>query len=292
VIQPRPARRPRPRIAATAIGTAALLAVAACSATSGSSPGPAPNVTKSTTSLRSVAQALAGRDHSPQTAAYLSVVRQLATSCHAASPAAVESLVSGSLRRLISHGPTPGSRLSVMRILAARATPNGPPGQCQQAVSELLHEVTGIAGSGSSYGGFGATVTAFAAAHRRDPARPSAFLPRLPDGKDSFAATGSGRVTSMVRSFDPTLPQGYALAVVRRQLLPAGSVHRVYSLPSAHCSETIYLNSTLGSLLGSSTAGVMIELTSGRGVSSHYDPGAVNRARLTVGGRIGGQPCV
>jgi hypothetical protein len=37
---------------------------------------------------------------------------------------------------------------------------------------------------------------------------------------------------------------------------------------------------------------VMIELTSGHGVTSHYDTSLVDRAILTVGGRIGGQPCV
>jgi hypothetical protein len=292
VVQVRERRPCTAAVTIVAVAVLTIFSVGGCASTSGGESTPAPNVTKSADSIRSVAEVFAARDHSRTVAAYLSVVRQLMLRCRESSPAALESVVLSGYQRLTSHGPSPGSVLSVMRVLAARATPNGPPYQCQRAVSDLLREVTGTAGSGSSYAGFGASLSAFAAAHRRDPARASSYLPRLPDGRDSYVVGGSGQVTVVIRAFDPPISQSYALSTVRRQLLPAGPVNQVYSLSTTHCSETIYLSPRLGSLLGSSADGVMIELTSGHGVSSRFDPGAVDLARLVIGGRIGGQPCV
>lgn len=292
VVQGRAQRSNRLISTLVAAVAAAIVGVAGCSSTSTVSTTPTPNVTKPTDSLRSVAASFAARDHSRRVASYLPVLRQLLRRCGESSPSALESAVSAGYQRLTSHGPPAGSVLSVMRTLVARTTPNGPPRQCQQAVSELLREVTGTAGSGSSYAGFGGTISAFAAAHRRDPARASSYLPRLSDSRDSYVAGGTGQITTIVRAFDPPISQVYALATIRRQLLPAGAVHQVYSLSTVHCSETIYLNSRLGSLLGSSAAGVMIELTSGRGVSSRFNSSAVDRARLVIGARIGGEPCV
>jgi len=96
-----------------------------------------------------------------------------------------------------------------------------------------------------------------------------------------------------VHGFDPPVSQALALAAVRTQLLPPGRLRVIYSLDMAsNCSETVYLSPRIERLM-SSAAGVQVELTSGRGISSHYDRTAVNRARLSVGrGALGGQPCV
>jgi hypothetical protein len=163
---------------------------------------------------------------------------------------------------------------------------------CRRTGHDLEAELRGTAGTGSGYHGFGASIERWDASHRRDPHRPGSYLPRLPDGNDSLQTTSSGQVTFVIRRFDPAVSQTVALSEIKHELLPAGPLQSVYTLSAGDCHEQIYLNPTLGRLLGSAGEGVMIELTSGAGISSHYDPSLVDRARLTTGGAIGGQPCV
>jgi hypothetical protein len=269
----------------------ALVVAAACaSQSSGGGPISAP-VTKSPDTARTVARELAAADHSHGDAKYVHAIGQLRRRCQEKTPAALHLLANEGYRALTRHHVDGASYLSVLRGLAAGAAPNGPPRRCQRVVSALIQEVTSGGRLGASYGGYAAPLSAWTAAHRSDPAHPDGYLPRLLNGDDSFVIGGDGRVTTLVRNFDPPVSQSIALSSIRSQLLPGG-LHSVYNLAASNCREQIYLSPMLGRLLFSSSAGVMIELTSGRGISSHYDPALVDRARLTVGGRIGGQPCV
>lgn len=94
-------------------------------------------------------------------------------------------------------------------------------------------------------------------------------------------------------SFRVPVSDRLVLAGIRRAL-PGGHLGTIYSLTAAaNCSETTYLTDGLSRLMSGSTSGVMVELTSGHGITSRYHPDLVDRARLTIGrGRLGGQPCV
>jgi hypothetical protein len=97
-------------------------------------------------------------------------------------------------------------------------------------------------------------------------------------------------VVGVTRTFDPPISQALALAVVRR-MLRAGDLTVAYSLIAADCAETIYESRALRRTVGS--GGVLVELTSGRGIADHYDRDLVDRARLSYGrGALGGQACV
>jgi len=270
--------------------SAALVLAVGCSSPSAPSGQLPTQVAKSPITLRSVARELAATDHIRHDAAYLNALGRLHHRCRDNPPAALHELASEGYLALTRHRVQGASYLSVLRSLVAGAAPKGPPARCQRVVSALIQEVTAGPGS-STFGGYAATTSAWAAAHRANGGHAGGYLPRLANGDASFVITGGARVTTLTRNFDPPLSQPLALSSIRDQLLPGG-LHSVYTLRAADCYEQIYLSPALGKLLSSSSLGVMIELTSGRGVSSHYDSSLVNRARLTVGGRIGGQPCV
>jgi hypothetical protein len=270
--------------------SAALVLAVGCSSTSAPGGQLPTRAAKSPITLRSVARELATTDHARHDAAYLKALGRLHHRCRDNPPAALHKLASEGYLALTRHQVKGASYLSVLRSLVAGAAPKGPPARCQRVVSALIQEVTGGPGS-STFSGYAATALAWAAAHRADAGHPGGYRPRLADGDASFVIAGGPRVTTLTRNFDPPVSQPLALSSIRDQLLPGG-LHSVYMLRAANCDEQIYLSPALGKLLSSSSLGVMIELTSGRGISSHYDGALVNRARLTVGGRIGGQPCV
>jgi hypothetical protein len=247
-------------------------------------------VATSPDTIHTVARRLANLDHRNRDAAYVEALRHLRRVCGDASPAALGQFATTGYRAVAPYGRKNASYLSVLRSLGAGSAPNGPPG-CRRVLDRFAAELAASSPPGKSYAGYAATTSAWASAHRADRAHPGGYLPRLGDGDDSLVAGGEGRVTTLTRNFDPPVSRRLAVASIRRQLLPGG-LHSVYTLPASNCYEVIYLGQTLGHLLSSSALGVMIELTSGHGIASHYDPALVDRAILTVGGRIGGQPCV
>lgn len=236
-----------------------------------------------------VSRQLAALDHTDSDRAYVTVLHQLHRRCRANSPSALRQLATAGYRALTSHGVAGASYLAVLRSLSSGSVPTGSARSCSHIGRDFAAEVEGTSHPSTSYGGYAATTAAWAAAHHADPAHPGGYLPKLANGDDSEVIAGNGRVTTLTRSFDPPLSQQIAISVVRKQLLPGG-LHSVYTLPTSRCYEVVYLSPRLGRLLSSSALGVMIELTSGHGISSHYDDALVDRAILTVGGRIGGQP--
>lgn len=217
------------RVAATA-GTTIALAATGCPSTPVSVSPLTRIVTKSSDSLQTNTDSLTRRDHSPHTAIYLAVTRRLAARCGQLSPAGAESLVTGAVQRLISHGPRPPSVLSVMRVLSVGATPNGPPQARRRTVSALLREVTGTAGSGAPHGRLRRAPCSL----RRHPSPTSGAVFGVCRGcLVAGTATWSAAPVRSRRSsgrFDPSLSQPYALATIRRQLLPAGGLTQVYPL--------------------------------------------------------------
>jgi hypothetical protein len=241
--------------------------------------------------MRAIALQFAAADHSHRDGEYLRSVRQLRRRCEPISLGDLRSLATAGYDTLTSHRVTGASYLSEMHSLAAGVAPKGPPVSCSKALTAYTTEATGPPPSGHGFAGYAATTPAWAAAHHVDRAHADGYLPRLPDGDDSFVIGGDGRVTALTRNFDPPVSQAVALSSIRRGVLP-GHLQSVYSLVASNCHEQIYLSPMLGSLLSSSSLGVMIELTSGHGISSRYDSTLVTRALLSIGGRIGGQPCV
>jgi hypothetical protein len=275
----------------------AVALLAGCSSSSGDTVTPTapPTPTHSTAvvppvTLAAVAQQLSALDHAHGDRAYLGALHPLHRRCTDGSPAALKSLVTGSETALANNDIAGASYLSVLQSLSGAVTAKSG-ADCSQVRREFTAEVTGPSQSAKNYAGYAATTTAWDAAHHVDAANPDGYLPKLANGDDTDVIGGAGRVTTLTRNFDPPLSQPVAIGVIRHQLLPGG-LHSVYTLPTPNCYEVIYLSPALGTLLGSSAAGVMIELSSGHGVTSHYDTSLVDRAILTVGGRIGGQPCV
>jgi len=276
-----------------AVSTLCVLFGAGCSG--GGNPGQdgSPQPVAQVTAPAGLARELANADHTRRYRPYLRLLRAGHRHCTAAGAASVANIVDHAYAALISYRGDGLSRLSVLRSLAAGVASNGPPRSCQAVARALVAELRPTTRSGSPYAGFYGSTTAWRAAHRGDPKQAGGYLPRLPNGRDSYAMGGSGTVSYLGRNFDPPVSQPLALASIRSQLLPPGKLKVIYSLDvAANCSETIYLNPALQRLMGSAN-GVQVELTSGHGISSRFDSAAVNHARLTVGrGRLGGQPCV
>ncbi|HWA65102.1 MAG TPA: hypothetical protein VG899_01870 [Mycobacteriales bacterium] len=110
-------------------------------------------------------------------------------------------------------------------------------------------------------------------------------------GKPAVASRGRWDGGTTYLTFAPTVTAAVALAVIRRRLLP-GPEHQVYALTASGCQQAVYLGPALARLTGSSALGAFVELTSGHGVGrTRYDAARVDRARITVLGAIGGQPC-
>jgi hypothetical protein len=280
------------------LGVAVAVAlIAGCSAASSdapvapTTPSPSPVVKGPVLTISAVARSFAGLDKSSHDAGYLAALHQLRRRCRAHSPATLRRLATAGDSALTQHHVTGASYLSVLVSLEAGAKSAASPADCAAVGREFVAEVDGPLHAAKNYGGYAATTAAWAAAHQADPAHPDGYLPKLADGDDSNVIAGDGRVTTLTHNFDPPLSQPIAIGVIRNQLLPGG-LKSVYTLPTPQCYEVIYLSPSLGTLLSSSALGVMIELTSGHGVTSHYDTALVDRAILTVGGRIGGQPCV
>jgi hypothetical protein len=277
------------------VGIVVALALLAGCAHSGSfsAPNPAPTshppAVSPPVTLHAVARQLATLDDAGNDHAYLSALRQLHHRCVDGSPIVLKALVADGETALATRHIAGASYLSVLQSLSGAVTAKS--ADCSQVRKEFTAEVSEPAQSAKHYAGYAATTTAWDAAHHADAANPDGYLPKLANGDDTDVIGGDGRVTTLTRNFDPPLSQPVAIGVIRRQLLPGG-LHSVYTLPTPNCYEVIYLSPPLGTLLGSSAAGVMIELTSGHGVTSHYDTALVDRAILTVGGRIGGQPCI
>jgi hypothetical protein len=269
------------------------LTAAGCS--SGSQPvgDRSPQPTAHPHSLVDAARELANADHTHHYRVYLGLLRGRHRQCRTGDPVQLASLVSPTTDSLISYRGQGLSRLSVLRSLTGGIAPKGPLASCVTVAHALVAELRPADHKRSPFAGFYGSTTAWRAAHRPDPRRQGAYLPRLPNGLDSFAMSGSSIVTYLARNFDPAVSQDLALASIRAQLLPAGHLRVIYSLDMAsNCSETVYLSRAIERLM-SSASGVQVELTSGHGISSHYDPNTVNHARLTVGrGALGGQPCV
>jgi hypothetical protein len=107
----------------------------------------------------------------------------------------------------------------------------------------------------------------------------------------STSPSGTWDGSTTVVRFSPPLTADVALATVRHVVLP-GQEHTVYTLTAEECQQAVYLGSELAKLTGSSTLGAFVELTSGGGVGhTRYDAAQVDRARITVLGAIGGEPC-
>lgn len=99
------------------------------------------------------------------------------------------------------------------------------------------------------------------------------------------------RGQTVYRRYAPTLTSDLALASLIRSLLP-GKVHVAYSLHAAQCQQVIYMGRKLAERIGSTYLGAFVELASGRGVGkTRYDASRVDRARVSLLGAIGGEPC-
>lgn len=256
-----------------------------CSTRSGDHLPPAePTVT----SYASVASQLADADHAPALVQYSAAIDRLRSRC---DPQSIL-INAGRDARLLGSAGLPGtSRLDVLEELAVatKALDQSCPIASAAYLAEVLHAQPSRTAGG--WGGYAGTVQAFGIAHRPFSGRPGTYLPKLPDGDPTYQVFTSGTVTGVFRRFDPPVSQPVALAVVIRDLLP-GKLHVVYALHAAQCQQEIYAGPALGRLTGSPDEGAFVELTSGKGVGkTPYDPKRVDRARLTPGSAIGGQPC-
>lgn len=268
----------------------ALALLAACTgAGSGGNPPAPTGTTARPDTIRSVARELAVQDRIHRIPAYRTALGQLHRRCASRSPASLGHLVDRAYTTLARRHLAGATRLALMRSMAAGVVPPGGGDACTARDRALLAETAPLAHR-HPYGGYGAGLTQWDAVHPADPAHAGGYRPRLPDGRDSLLVERTSPVTGVVRQFDPPLSQTVALATIREQLLPP-KLTSVYYLHTAQCVEQIYTNAVLQRSLGSSFDGVMIELTSGRGVSSHYDSALVDRAQMSVGTRRGGVSC-
>lgn len=271
--------------------TALVLCVTVAACSSNGRPSAPATPGSGPVSYREAAGALAVEDghHLDQGRPYLVPVRTIARKCEHGSPAATIAAVARFANRL-DHAGRHVSRLAAALGLAEAAPQRS--GQCARTFAAYQAEIvgTGPAKSVSGWGGYAGSVTAWNAVHRADPRRAGRYLPRR-GGLDAYQVLSSNQVTSLVERFDPPVSATLALAQITHDLLP-GSVRVVYTLHTGQCQQAIYLGSKLGGLLHSSSLGAFVELTSGGGVGhTHYDDLAVDRARITPLGAIGGQPC-
>lgn len=275
---------------AVAAAVAAMIVTSCASASKPVVTSPVAPTVSATASLADLALALAAADHQPaRKSTYLAPLRRLQQHCSPSSVPAIEAAVEGLAQGLVATRLVAAPRAVAEAALAADAVGRT---SCSTLSAELLTEVAApVAQTSIGWGGYGGTVSAWNEAHRRDPGRPGSYRPRRHNGEDAYRLVSSGRVLTMYEVFSPPLTAQLALASIRHSLLP-GKVRLVYALTAAQCQQAIYMGSTLGRLIGNSTLGAFVELTSGGGVGrSRFDPVRVDRARITPLGRIGGEPC-